>query len=188
MNGAGVSRCDRSPIVQSRPAIRSSARVDPVVRPLEEALEHPELVEDLHRRGVDRVAAEIAEEVGVLFEHADVAAGAGEQQAGHHPGGPAADDDQVRISIRVMTSCRYGRCSACTWQMTWPRMRGQGGDSRPPALKTACRRVQHSGFSDALVILGAAGIVIPAFARLRISPVIGFILVGMLAGPSGSAR
>jgi len=42
-----------------------------------------------------------------------------------------------------------------------------------------------SGLSDALVILGAAGIVIPAFARMRISPVIGFILVGMLAGPSG---
>ena len=42
-----------------------------------------------------------------------------------------------------------------------------------------------SGFSDALVILGAAGIIIPAFARLRISPVIGFILVGMIVGPSG---
>ena len=42
-----------------------------------------------------------------------------------------------------------------------------------------------SGFSDALVILGAAGIVIPAFARLKISPVIGFILVGMIVGPSG---
>jgi CPA2 family monovalent cation:H+ antiporter-2 len=42
-----------------------------------------------------------------------------------------------------------------------------------------------SGFSDALVILGAAGIVIPAFARLRISPVIGFILVGMIVGPFG---
>ena len=37
--------------------------------------------------------------------------------------------------------------------------------------------------SDALTILGAAGIVIPAFARLRISPVIGFILVGIVAGP-----
>jgi monovalent cation:H+ antiporter-2, CPA2 family len=42
-----------------------------------------------------------------------------------------------------------------------------------------------SGFSDALVILGAAGIVIPAFARLRITPVIGFILVGMIVGPAG---
>jgi CPA2 family monovalent cation:H+ antiporter-2 len=42
-----------------------------------------------------------------------------------------------------------------------------------------------SGFSDALVILGAAGIVIPAFARLKISPVIGFIIVGMIVGPYG---
>ena len=42
-----------------------------------------------------------------------------------------------------------------------------------------------SGFSDALVILGAAGIVIPAFARIRISPIIGFILIGVLVGPFG---
>jgi len=41
------------------------------------------------------------------------------------------------------------------------------------------------GLSDALVILGAAGIVIPAFARLKISPIIGFIIVGIIAGPSG---
>jgi len=43
----------------------------------------------------------------------------------------------------------------------------------------------RSGFSDALVILGAAGVVIPAFARLRVSPIIGFILIGMLVGPAG---
>jgi CPA2 family monovalent cation:H+ antiporter-2 len=42
-----------------------------------------------------------------------------------------------------------------------------------------------SGLSDAIVILGAAGIVIPAFARIRISPVIGFILIGLAAGPFG---
>ncbi|MDQ4088480.1 MAG: cation:proton antiporter, partial [Pseudomonadota bacterium] len=48
-----------------------------------------------------------------------------------------------------------------------------------------------SGLSDALVILAAAGIVIPAFARIRISPVIGFILIGVLVGPAalgGMAR
>ncbi len=39
--------------------------------------------------------------------------------------------------------------------------------------------------SDALTILGAAGIVIPTFARFRINPVIGFILVGIVAGPFG---
>ncbi|MHA6317108.1 cation:proton antiporter domain-containing protein [Altererythrobacter sp. CAU 1778] len=42
--------------------------------------------------------------------------------------------------------------------------------------------------SDALVILGAAGIVIPVFARFRITPVIGFILVGLAVGPYGLGR
>ncbi|WP_095011766.1 cation:proton antiporter [Tsuneonella mangrovi] len=39
--------------------------------------------------------------------------------------------------------------------------------------------------SDALVILGAAGIVIPVFHRFRITPVIGFILIGIAVGPFG---
>ena len=39
--------------------------------------------------------------------------------------------------------------------------------------------LESKGFSDALVILGAAGLVIPAFARFRVTPVIGFILVGV---------
>jgi monovalent cation:H+ antiporter-2, CPA2 family len=43
----------------------------------------------------------------------------------------------------------------------------------------------HEGLDDALVILGAAGIVIPAFARFRITPIIGFLLVGILVGPMG---
>jgi monovalent cation:H+ antiporter-2, CPA2 family len=43
----------------------------------------------------------------------------------------------------------------------------------------------HEGLKDALVILGAAGIVIPAFARFRITPIIGFLLVGILVGPMG---
>ncbi|WP_033075426.1 cation:proton antiporter domain-containing protein [Sphingopyxis sp. MWB1] len=42
-----------------------------------------------------------------------------------------------------------------------------------------------ASLGNALIVLGAAGIVIPAFARFRITPVIGFILVGLLVGPSG---
>ncbi|MEP0391322.1 MAG: cation:proton antiporter [Erythrobacter sp.] len=38
---------------------------------------------------------------------------------------------------------------------------------------------------DALVILGSAGIVIPVFARFRITPIIGFILIGVAVGPFG---
>ncbi|SER86975.1 cation:proton antiporter domain-containing protein [Sphingobium sp. YR768] len=45
--------------------------------------------------------------------------------------------------------------------------------------------INTQSFSDSLVILGAAGLVIPGFARFRISPVIGFILVGLAVGPAG---
>ncbi len=47
---------------------------------------------------------------------------------------------------------------------------------------------QTTMMSDALVILGAAGIVIPVFHRFRITPVIGFILIGLLVGPFGLGR
>lgn len=44
-----------------------------------------------------------------------------------------------------------------------------------------------SVYKEALVVLGAAGVVIPLFHRLRISPVLGFMLVGMVVGPFGIA-
>jgi CPA2 family monovalent cation:H+ antiporter-2 len=45
--------------------------------------------------------------------------------------------------------------------------------------------IPSENISDVVIILGAAGIVIPAFARFRITPIIGFILVGILVGPMG---
>lgn len=45
--------------------------------------------------------------------------------------------------------------------------------------------IDSPAFRDSLLILGAAGLVIPAIQRLRIHPVIGFILVGILVGPFG---
>jgi CPA2 family monovalent cation:H+ antiporter-2 len=44
---------------------------------------------------------------------------------------------------------------------------------------------ETTAFHDGLIILGAAGVVIPLFARFKISPIIGFILVGILVGPGG---
>ena len=38
---------------------------------------------------------------------------------------------------------------------------------------------------EALVVLGAAALVIPLFHRLRLSPVLGYMIVGVLAGPMG---
>src|SRR5215467_9525549 len=44
-----------------------------------------------------------------------------------------------------------------------------------------------SFYKQALVLLGAAGVVIPIFHRLRVSPVLGFMLVGIALGPFGFA-
>src|SRR5215472_2492911 len=44
-----------------------------------------------------------------------------------------------------------------------------------------------SVYRQALIVLAAAGVVIPLFHRLRISPTLGFILVGVAVGPSGLA-
>src|SRR5215831_13574595 len=44
-----------------------------------------------------------------------------------------------------------------------------------------------SFYKQALIVLGAAGVVIPLFHRLRVSPVLGFMLVGMGVGPFGLA-
>ncbi|MFL5281510.1 MAG: cation:proton antiporter [Rhodopila sp.] len=40
-------------------------------------------------------------------------------------------------------------------------------------------------YQEALVVLGAAGVVIPLFHRLRLSPVLGFMFVGAVVGPFG---
>lgn len=45
--------------------------------------------------------------------------------------------------------------------------------------------IDSPGFRETLIVLGSAGLVIPAFHRLRVNPVIGFILVGLFAGPYG---
>ena len=42
-----------------------------------------------------------------------------------------------------------------------------------------------SFYKQALIVLGAAGVVIPLFHRLHVSPVLGFMLVGIAVGPSG---
>ena len=69
---------------------------DFLVRQLRKASAQPELVHHRQRRGVDGVAAEVAEEVGVLFQHQGLDAGPPEQVAEHHSRRPAADDAAAR--------------------------------------------------------------------------------------------
>jgi CPA2 family monovalent cation:H+ antiporter-2 len=43
-------------------------------------------------------------------------------------------------------------------------------------------------YKDLLLLLGTAGVVIPLFHRLRITPVIGYLIAGILIGPYGIGR
>src|SRR5690606_25118416 len=70
------------------------------VREREDALGEADLVQQIERSGVERVAAEAAVEVGVFFEDGDRHAAPGEQEGEHHPGRPAADDHARRLARR----------------------------------------------------------------------------------------
>ncbi len=45
--------------------------------------------------------------------------------------------------------------------------------------------INVAAYSDALVVLGTAGIVVPIFSRLGFSPVLGYLAAGALLGPLG---
>ena len=63
-----------------------------LVRKFQKSVDQAEFIHHLQRRGMHGVAAEIAEEIGVLFQHDRFDSGAPEQIAQHHAGRPAADD------------------------------------------------------------------------------------------------
>ncbi len=48
--------------------------------------------------------------------------------------------------------------------------------------------VAAAGYKDLVLFLATAGIVVPLFKRLRISPVLGFLAAGVLLGPFGLGR
>ncbi len=50
--------------------------------------------------------------------------------------------------------------------------------------------IGHGGgeYKDLVVFLAAAGVVVPLFSRLKISPVLGFLSAGVLLGPDGLGR
>ena len=76
-----------------------------LVRQREELVEQAELVHQLQRGGMNGIAAEIAEEVGMLLQHDDVDAGARQQKAEHEPARPAADDATARGELLGCHSC-----------------------------------------------------------------------------------
>src|SRR5260370_40246293 len=65
---------------------------DLLMRALQELVEQPQLVHDLQGRRVDRIAAEIPQEIGMLFENQNRDPGSGKKEAEHHTRRSAARD------------------------------------------------------------------------------------------------
>ena len=68
-------------------------RGDRPVRQGEEFFEQAEFVHQAERRGMDRVATEIAQEIRMFLQHDHVDPAAGEKRAEHHAGRAPADHD-----------------------------------------------------------------------------------------------
>jgi hypothetical protein len=75
------------------------------MRPLQELVEPTQLADDVERGRMHGVAAKVPQKVGVLFEHDHVDAGAGEQDAEHHAGRPAAGDATAGLDRRRHADC-----------------------------------------------------------------------------------
>ena len=54
---------------------------------------------------MNRVAAEIAKEIGVFLQHHDLNAGARQQESEHHAGGAAAGDAALGLDRRIGHVC-----------------------------------------------------------------------------------
>jgi len=101
-----------------------------VVRAREQLVQRAQLVEELERRRMDGVAAEIAEEVGMLLEHDRTDPGASEQKPRHHPRRAAADDEKLGSLCPHRADNRAGCCIKARWQLIWQP------SSVPPASAT----------------------------------------------------
>ena len=83
---------DRHSLIADDPA--QPARF--LMGPGEKLGKKPELMNDFEGRGMDRVAAKVAEEIGVFLENDDVDAGPCQEKAEHHAGRAAAGNTALR--------------------------------------------------------------------------------------------
>ncbi|MOA25540.1 hypothetical protein D3C78_1462710 [compost metagenome] len=62
------------------------------MRQCQQLLQQAKLIHDFQGRRVNGIAAKVAQEIGVLFQHYDLYPRPGQQIAEHQPGGATAND------------------------------------------------------------------------------------------------
>ena len=71
---------------------------DFLMRFFEEFIEQSEFVHRFQRRGMNRISAKIAEEVGMFFDNEDIDTGSGEKETHHHAGRTAPGDADAGLN------------------------------------------------------------------------------------------
>ena len=92
------------------------------------------------------------------------------------------------MRVSFCAAARFRRGDAC--KSTGDRCAAFALKLTPPALRDE-RLPAHDDFSlyrEALLFLATAGVVAPLFVRLRVSPVLGYVLAGAALGPFGLGR
>src|SRR5206468_5464605 len=82
-----------------------------LMRQFQELLEDGELMHQLQRGWMDRVAAEVTQKVRMLLEHHNINTGPSQQETQHHPRRSAADDGlctKSRIESNIPLLVRGG--------------------------------------------------------------------------------
>jgi hypothetical protein len=77
----------------------SAGLSDLVMRPFQKFFEQTEFVHDLKCRGMNRIAPEVAQEIGMLLQNQDFDSGPCQQIAQHYPGGTAAGDTTAALQF-----------------------------------------------------------------------------------------
>ncbi len=98
--------------------------VDLLMRQLEKLVEQSQLVHHLEGRGMNGIAAKIAQEIAVLFQHQDFDPGARQQIAQHHAGRPAAGDAAAHGNF--LRCHGLSLTSAPAYQKRWGKRIGLG--------------------------------------------------------------
>src|SRR5208283_130196 len=94
-----------------------------LMRPLQKIIKEAELMDDFERRGVNRVAAEITQEVCVLFKNEHRHPGSSQQETEHHPCRAAAGDAAAHRNFTSIHSSGLPRFGGRTASLGQKRRR-----------------------------------------------------------------
>src|SRR5215475_9031801 len=108
------------------------------VRALQEFFVETELVQDFQGRGVNSIAAEIAQEVDMLLEHQHAHAGARQQESRHHSCRSAAHDAACSLELvgRHGSLLLWGSCGNAETATSTANWESRAAVDKPMAARS----------------------------------------------------